>query len=970
MNENLSDDELLEMIVADFTRLTREGSRPEIATYQQKYPRIAGDIEDVLSSVAMIEGLKSETQASAPSANTCRNRELSQRERIGEYLLMREIGRGGMGVVFEAVHQSLGRRVALKVMLEKEFESEKQVARFRREAQAAAKLHHTNIVSVFGVGESGGYHYYVMEFIDGISLKSALKSLTFEGRAGELPNSTRLDHTLTRVAESHDETHASARAFRDGASSESTPGGFSHGEDLEEFDVEHCQEFLEQSLGSKHSDRYQWVGSIGAQVADALGYSHEMGILHRDVKPANLMLDKKGQVWITDFGLVKFADEEKITRTGAVLGTPQYLAPESLKGCYDQKSETYCLGLSLYELASLSPAFAPGSHAELFHRVIHETPKSLHKIDSLIPQDLATVIEKAISKDPKNRYQSAHELRDDLRAFVEDRPISARRPSLRERAVRWTRKNPWLAALTSLSSVLVLSTAVTATWAWAVTNRAYSDLQGESVKKESALKQAKDNLEMANMQQTLADLNASLAADSEQQARASLRRSEANVKLMVETFDGLFHEYLRGDVGDTEALDFSGFNELAGIEISIDQRDAGYLNKMADFYERFARQNEGNQALLDDAARGWRRVANINLLVGENENAILSYERAVDAYREIQELNPESAEALINLVSTRSEMSNAVRRGVGKNGTTFVEPEMLIRANLNAIENHPRRDEAQVQFALAETLTALASAEVYMLIADNVVDSQRPSGNRRFPQSKRNQARYDKHAKRNVSRAIEIANDLIESDPDDIGYRLLLGKSHCSLGALESNLGEQESALASLEKAVELFDSLSTQDPENPNYQYLSALSRMLLPTDESTSLTEAEIRSVQETADALSLKTPRSEFVQLQIVSRLKLADFYLSREDSQASLDSLTDAIEVLANSTLEGAASRSMRGAVFRTAHGVVDPLPARQRREFMMAAQRKLQRHAGEPLSRRRRGLGRDGGAPADPPRSQN
>ena len=507
MNENLSDqlsdDQLLDMIVADFTRLTREGNCPEIATYQQKYPRIADDIEDVLSSVAMIEGLKSETQSADQGASTNRNRELSQRERIGEYLLIREIGRGGMGIVFEAVHQSLGRRVALKVMLEKELESEKQISRFRREAQAAAKLHHTNIVSVFGVGEADGYHYYVMEYIDGISLKSALKSLTVEGRAGGAPGSTRLAPTLAY----EDLPESDRDKTNDQADSESQ-AALTHADDgdLETFEFDRCQELLEQSLGTKHSNRYQWVGSIGAQVADALGYSHGMGILHRDIKPANLMLDKKGQVWITDFGLVKFTDQEKITCTGAVLGTPQYLAPESLKGNYDQKSETYCLGLSLYELASLSPAFAPGSHAEVFNRVIHETPSALRKVDSSIPADLATVIEKAISKDPQDRYQSAHELRDDLRAFVEDRPISARRPSLGEQAVRWTRKNPWLAALTSLSAVLVLSTAVTATWAWAVTNRAYGDLQVESVKKEEALKQAKENLELANMQQTLACL--------------------------------------------------------------------------------------------------------------------------------------------------------------------------------------------------------------------------------------------------------------------------------------------------------------------------------------------------------------------------------------------------------------------------------------------------------------------------------
>ena len=298
MGENINKHELLDKIVDDYTRRTRDGDAPDIATYKREHPQFADEIEDLLSSVAMIEGLKAETKSHDDPASSKRNADVSNLKQIGDYVIIREVGRGGMGVVFEAVHQSLGRRVAIKVMLEKELESEKHIARFRREAQAAARLYHTNIVSVFGVGESDGYHYYVMEYIDGVSLKSAVHSLT---RVGS-PDTENLDQTVS------DED-----------------------QELALDDSEHTSEIQfpqtdSTGIGSEPG-RYNWVGKIGAQVADALGYSHQMGILHRDIKPANLMLDDKGQVWITDFGLVKISDEEQITKTGAVIGTPQYSRP-------------------------------------------------------------------------------------------------------------------------------------------------------------------------------------------------------------------------------------------------------------------------------------------------------------------------------------------------------------------------------------------------------------------------------------------------------------------------------------------------------------------------------------------------------------------------------------------------------------------------------------------------------------------
>ena len=930
MGENINKHELLDRIVDDYTRRTRDGDAPDIATYKREHPQFADEIEDLLSSVAMIEGLKAETKSHDDPASSKRNADVSNLKQIGDYVIIREVGRGGMGVVFEAVHQSLGRRVAIKVMLEKELESEKHIARFRREAQAAARLHHTNIVSVFGVGESDGYHYYVMEYIDGVSLKSAVHSLT---RVGS-PDTENLDQTVS------DED-----------------------QELALDDSEHTSEIQfpqtdSTGIGSEPS-RYNWVGKIGAQVADALGYSHQMGILHRDIKPANLMLDDKGQVWITDFGLVKISDEEQITKTGAVIGTPQYLAPESLKGHYDQKSETYCLGLSLYELATLKPAFAPGSHAEVFHRVIHDTPAAAAKIDPAIPKDLATIIEKAISKDPGDRYESAFALRDDLRAFLDDRPISARRPSLTEQATRWARKNPVVASLAALSTALVCATAIIATSAWAVTNKALGELKVESQKTETARAEAEDNLELANINSELALLNESIANKKEQEAIRNFERSEANVKLMVETFDELFVEFLNKDTDRAGGkFDFDGFNELAGIEISIDEADASYLKKMADFYERFARQNTDNKDLLANAARGWRRVANINFLIGNNDAAVESYEKSIAGYQEILEQQPESIDALLDLVSTRSEMSNAVRRNRNRRERQNLKPVFLIRENLKAIENHAHRDDPKVRFALADTLTAIASAEVVRLAAENVIDLDRLGDERRRPNNQQQPKHYDQQAKRYVERALKIANELIKKDSDNNDYQLLLGKSHSSLGALERSFGETRLAVDSLRKAVELFESLAKEHPENRGYQYQAAVTLMLMPIESSDAISQKQIENAKQVADTLAQTSPNPEYTQLRIVSRLKIADFHLEKEQPTSAITNLKEASRLLKASELEGPAMHSMLRATLQTVRGIANSLPPNQRREFVNGVRSTLKNELDRYLPwGRRRGPGR-------------
>ncbi len=278
---------------------------------------------------------------------------------IPGYEIRREIGRGGMGVVYEAYQQSLGRHVALKFL-----PNRGDLARFRREARAAGRLHHTNIVPVFGIGDHHGRHFYAMQYISGRGLDAVLEERVRHRNGNASPSPVPPD-------------------FRE-------------------------------------------VARIGAQVAEALAYANAQGVTHRDIKPSNLLLDERGTVWIADFGLAKdTADAATLTATGDVLGTLRYLAPERLSGRADARADIYGLGASLYELICSQPAFANADRAVLLHQLLHREPPRPRSIEPRVPRDLETIVLKAMARDPDQRYATAAALADDCRRFLEDRPIRA-----------------------------------------------------------------------------------------------------------------------------------------------------------------------------------------------------------------------------------------------------------------------------------------------------------------------------------------------------------------------------------------------------------------------------------------------------------------------------------------------------------------------------------------------------------------
>ena len=345
-------------LAQEFADRYRRGERPSLSDYAGRYPEHAERIQRIFPAMVAMERLGSAEEWSGTAAGAYRRPE-PPLDRLGEYRILRELARGGMGVVYEAVQESLGRHVALKVLPFHRLVRESQLERFRREARAAARLHHSNIVPVFGVGESDGVHYYAMQYIQGQNLEVVLqevrrlrglpaeswgastrpsdlgKSLARELLSGGLDRAVAVEPVATEVRAAPVVSVGSSPTIVE-------PAGPGSGSEL---------------AAQPEIQYIRSVARIGLQVAEALDYAHHQGVLHRDIKPANILLDTQGTAWVTDFGLAKADDSVELTNQGDIVGTLRYMAPERFGGRADRRSDVYGLGLTLYEMLTLRSAF-------------------------------------------------------------------------------------------------------------------------------------------------------------------------------------------------------------------------------------------------------------------------------------------------------------------------------------------------------------------------------------------------------------------------------------------------------------------------------------------------------------------------------------------------------------------------------------------------------------------------------------
>jgi serine/threonine protein kinase len=459
-----------------------------------RHPEIATELSACLQGLSFIQGAAGQLSDAGALPPPRADAGGINGTPLGDFRLIREIGRGGMGVVYEATQLSLGRSVAVKVLPMAAALDPRRLQRFRNEAQAAAGLHHTNIVPVYAVGCERSTHFYAMQLIEGRSLSEVIRELRAADAAGGGRRRSALARRLLdrpdppvqpvdpdAIAQEPTAIDATQglRPIVNPPSPPSTSGGASFISPSSSWSGPRHTDALSTLHGGRRGEYFRTVARLGVQAAEALDYAHGLGIVHRDIKPANLMIDGRGNLWVTDFGLAQmYNGDHGLTQTGDMVGTFRYMSPEQAGGgagrirrgddpdssdfsdagaaaVLDPRTDVYSLGVTLYELLTLQPALTGRTREELLRQLSEVDPKPPRAIDKSIPVELQTVLAKAAAKDPADRYPTAKAFADDLKRYLADEPIHARPPTIWDHAAKWTRRHRSLA----LSAIIILTLA-------------------------------------------------------------------------------------------------------------------------------------------------------------------------------------------------------------------------------------------------------------------------------------------------------------------------------------------------------------------------------------------------------------------------------------------------------------------------------------------------------------------------------
>jgi serine/threonine protein kinase/Flp pilus assembly protein TadD len=512
---------LLGQVADEFTERLNRGEEPQVEEYAQRHPEIASLLRQVLPALKLIR-LPDEAETEGGTL---------RRGTLGDFRILREIGRGGMGVVYEAEQISLGRRVALKVLPFASTLDPKRLQRFKNEAQAAAGLHHTNIVPVHATGCERGVHYYAMQFIEGRTLAQVIAEI-------HKPEAPAKEDGPAKVHVARIADPISNSADLDAPPTEvpqPEPDSFPKG-------AETSPEARVSTLPSTRGRSFfQAVAGLGMQAAEALDYSHELGVIHRDIKPGNMLLDGRGKLWITDFGLAHCQTQAGLTMSGDLVGTLRYMSPEQAlakRVLVDHRTDIYSLGASLYELIAGKPVFAGGDRQELLRQIAFEEPRPLRRHEKAVPAELETILLKALEKNPAERYASAREMAEDLERFVKDEPIKARRPSLVRRLRGWGRRHQPLVWSAAVALVVVLAT-LAGTIGWVLRDREIRRSETERVveaalQEEEALRKEMKYPEALSAARRAAGLLAGGAVDEDLRRRVQTRLADQEMIAKLE----------------------------------------------------------------------------------------------------------------------------------------------------------------------------------------------------------------------------------------------------------------------------------------------------------------------------------------------------------------------------------------------------------------------------------------------------
>jgi serine/threonine protein kinase len=753
-----SREQRLDEVIAAYVQAVEAGQKPDRAKLLARHLDLAAELSDFFadqdrfsSLAAPLRAMASVTRPGEPPEpkSTAESGPGSRIGYFGDYELVKEIGRGGMGVVYKARQHSLRRAVALKMIRAVNTASPGDVRRFQAEAEIIANLDHPNIVPIYEVGEYQGQHYFTMKLIEGGSLTQRLGDI---GLA--------LVDRETGQDANGEVWHAAQTAARQAA-----------------------------------------IAQLMIAVAQAVHYAHERGLLHRDLKPANILLDTQGRTHVTDFGLAKhLQDDPGLTQSGAIVGTPSYMAPEQAVGRrrdLTTAADVYSLGAILYELLTGWPPFRAETPLETLRQVTERDPVRPRTLNPSANRDLETICLKCLNKEPGQRYSSADALADDLQCFLEDRPIRARRPGALERLRKWSRRHrPVAIAAAVVLFCMVCFLALAALRIDQMRARA-----------EEALRQAEQAAWEAQLQ--------SARADRERE------RAEANFRRARDAVDQVYTE----------------LTEKTLAEIPPARQEL--LENAARFYSDFAKTNRDNPELRQQAGLAYRRLGDLEHQLGQQERATAAYRQALNLFERLAVDAPQSAMYRAELARTEHQLGTLFRttgrtaeaeRAYGKAQTLMEkvagEEPAVPEHRLELSSLHADRGELMVEtarYAEAEQAYRQAISLEEKLIAEAPQTPEYRSGLAttliglgRLLQSR---GRPSAEVEALLRKALAIQQDLVTEFARKPDYRRDLAVIYLHLAKPLLAAGRPAEVEKAYQQALAVMKKLAADFPNRPNYQ-------------------------------------------------------------------------------------------------------------------------------------------------------
>ena len=681
---------------------------------------------------------------------------------FGDYEILNEINKGGMGVVYRARQVSLNRIVALKMIRAGEFADQEQIQRFYVEAEAAANLDHPNIVPLYEVGQNNGQHYFSMAYVDGQSLAEVLR---------------------------------------------------------------------EQLPPQRTAAQYVQTAS------EAIHYAHELGVLHRDIKPGNVLIDTAGLVRVTDFGLAKrIGSDSDLTRESQVLGTPEYMSPEQAKGENDQlapASDVYALGALLYALLTGRPPFRADNWMATLRQACEKEPVSPREINPAIDRDLETITLKCLEKEPTQRYQSAAALAAELGRFLRGEEIEARPLGRLAKTWRWSKRNPVVAALSlGIAVVMLVSTVISSLLAaWAVS-------EARTARRQSKL--AEHRFAQAH------ELATAFIVDVDDDLRDLIGTTQ--VRKQIVEMGAAYLDRLAKDSGDDitlqrdRALGYEKLGDILGHPTRANLGDARGAFKLYQksllIRQHLASLPESSTQIERDLSSSYLKLGDIHRTLGDPHRANENYQKCHDIRQGLASRPDATAgdlAALADCMSARGLASE--EKGQVKDAREYFEAALALRKKVAALH----RRLAKHAEALFSSHLGLArfhilqgefeDADEHLRHAESLAQRRADENPNSYPAKRatlliqHGRGDYFFHLGENAQAAsrytvgLELAQDLAEEDRHSVQARRDLASAYSRVGDCRAKMGEPEAAEVEFRSALSIRADLARQHPDNAKLQ-------------------------------------------------------------------------------------------------------------------------------------------------------